>query len=131
MPKPSTHPAGSAQARAAKARSFRQIRQARKQADYWRTRWQTHPETMGANLRRINTERQQLAGQRTARLLAVLENLPQLVKSWELRPAIAASLAKLGHATDAKAVERFLSAVRRRDLIAFDEKTLTWSPRNR
>lgn len=113
--------------KARKARTWRQIRQARKQAEYWRLRWQQHPETMGANLARINGDRREKAAKRTTRLLEVLRQLPERVSSWELRPGVAAALEKVGHVSDHRAVRRFLEACRRRRLIAFDMSTLSWT----
>lgn len=113
--------------KARKARTWRQIRQARRQAEYWRQRWKEHPETMGANLARINGDRRQAAARRTTRLLEVLSHLPERVTSWELRPMVAAALEKVGHVSDHHAIRRFLEACRRRSLIAFDMPTLSWS----
>lgn len=113
--------------KAKKARSWKQIRQARRQAEYWRLRWQQHPETMGANLARINGDRREKAARRTTRLLEVLGHLPAKVSSWELRPLIASALEKVGHVSDTMAVRRFLEACRRRRLIAFDMSTLSWA----
>lgn len=113
--------------KARKARTWRQIQQARKQAEYWRQRWKLHPETMGANLARINGDRRQAAARRTTRLLEVLRHVPERVSSWELRPGIASALEKVGHVNDHHAVRRFIEACRRRRLIAFDMSTLSWS----
>lgn len=112
---------------AKKARTWKQIQRGRRQADYWRTRWQLHPETMGANLRRINDGRKADADRRTARLLEVTRLMQPSHSSWELRPAIAHALGQLGHAADDTAVNRFLSACRRRRLLSFDAPTLRWS----
>jgi hypothetical protein len=109
-----------------RARTWRQIQQGKRQANYWRDRWASHPETMGANLRRINDSRKAQAHARTDRLLAVLNLVPVEVKSWDLRPSIASALDRLGHASDKPAVERFLSAIRRRNLITFDASKLAW-----
>lgn len=109
-----------------RARTWRQVQQGKRQANYWRDRWASHPETMGANLRRINDARKASAQARTDRLLAVLQLIPGEVKSWDLRPSIASALDKLGHASDKLAVERFLSAIRRRNLLTFDAAKLSW-----
>lgn len=113
--------------KARKARTWKQIRQARRQAEYWRERWRKHPETMGANLARINGDRKQSAAKRTTRLIEVLRQLPVTVSSWELRPLVAQALGKVGHVSDRHAVNRFLEACRRRRLIAFDMSTLSWA----
>ena len=109
-----------------RARTWRQIQQGKRQANYWRDRWASHPESMGANLRRINDARKAAANARTDRLLGVLQLIPQEVKSWDLRPHIANALDRLNHAHDKPAVERFLSAIRRRNLITFHAERLAW-----
>lgn len=112
--------------KARKARTWKQIQRGRRQAEYWRTRWQLHPETMGANLRRINGARQADAARRTTRLLEVTRLMQPTHMSWELRPSIAHALEQLGHAFDPTAVNRFLSAARRRSLVSFHQPSLSW-----
>ena len=103
-----------------RAKTFRQIRAAKQRTDYWRQRWKTHPETMRANLDRINKARKEKADERTAKIVAVMARLPAVIPSWEFRAKVNEAIG------DPQLYDRFLSCLRRRGLIRFDHETLCW-----
>jgi len=112
--------------RIARAISFRRIRAAKERAKYWRERWKTHPETMRANLDRLNEARKAKANARTVeKLRPILDRMPRTIPSWEFRQRIAEAIGH-GVTKDHPIITRFLSAVRRRGLVRFDESTMSW-----
>ena len=110
---------------AKKARTFRQIRAGIARAKLWRLRWQTHPESMRANLDKINAGRKRDAAEVTKGLGRLLEHLPKQMQSGEMRKAIATALERAGK--KGQNVEATLSLLRRRSMISFDHQTLTWT----
>lgn len=110
---------------AKKARTFRQIRAGIARAKLWRERWKTHPETMRANLDRINAQRKRDAEVVTRGLVVLIDNLPKQMHSWEMRPSIAKAIHLTGKG--GANVEATLSLLRRRSLISFDHKTQLWT----
>ena len=107
-------------------KAYRKVQAAMRQAEYWRKRWESHPETMRSNLDRINGTRKEKAAERTARLLEILSQCPVVIKSWELRPTLEAGIVKAGYTLKAGSHMTLLQALRRRSLIAFDHSTLSW-----
>ena len=99
----------------------------KRQADYWRKRWETHPETMRSNLDRINGTRREKAEERTKRLLAILGKCPDQIASWDLRKTFEQAIASAGYTVNAKSFVVLLSALRRRQLIAYDAATFRWT----
>lgn len=112
--------------RVKRAKTFRQIRAGLARAKLWRERWKLHPETMRANLDRINGKRKADAEERTRRLRTFADTLPQQMDAGTMRESIGKSLAALGHRSDPPAVERILSALRRRSMVTFDAERLLW-----
>ena len=110
-----------------KARIWSARRKAIRLADYWRKRWATHPESLKANLDRINKERKDRAREKTRRLAMLAEAMPRAIHSSQLREAIRLSLHGLGMDGDRRQVERVRVGLIRRRLIAFDNVTLQWS----
>jgi hypothetical protein len=110
----------------AKARSWRKVQAMRRQSDYWRQRWLTHPESMRSNLDRINTARKERAAKRTEAILQIISILPASIPSLELRDALRTALGIAGHPSTTKDAEKLLSNLRRRNLVRFDLVSLTW-----
>ena len=103
-------------------------RKAMRLADYWRKRWETHPESLKANLDRINRERKDKAKEKTRRLAMLAEAMPsKVIHSSQLRETIRLALQGFGMDGDRKQVERVRVGLIRRRLIAFDNATLSWS----
>lgn len=112
--------------RVKRAKTFRQIRAGLARAKLWRERWAKHPETMRANLDRINGTRKAKAEHRTARLSEFAKALPIEMQAGSVREEIGKALASLGHRHERQDIERVLSALRRRSMLAFDNVALTW-----
>lgn len=112
--------------RVKKAKTFRQIRAGLARAKLWKERWAKHPESMRANLDRINARRKQIAEQRTANLKRLTATLPDTVPTGELRKGILAALQGFAVPNAEARVEPVLMALRRRGLVRFDLATLTW-----
>lgn len=106
---------------------FLKARKAKAQADYWRKRWQTHPETMRSNLESLNRTRREKAEERTKRLVQILSHCPSQLMSWELRPTLEAAITKSGYTLKAGSYKTLMIALRRRGLVSFDASTLRWS----
>ena len=101
-------------------------RKAIRLADYWRKRWATHPESLKANLDRINKERKDRAREKTRRLAMLAEAMPPQIHSAQLRETIRIALQGHGMEGDRRQVERVRVGLIRRRLIAFDNVALTW-----
>lgn len=110
----------------ARGRAFKRALRARKQADYWRQRWASHPETMRSNLDRINGTRREKAAERTERLLQILSHCPKAIPSWELRKTFDNAVTLAGFTLTPTSSTVLLSALRRRNLIRFDHASLSW-----
>lgn len=106
---------------------FRKSQAAARQADYWRRRWQTHPETMRSNLEALNRTRREKAAERTQRLMQILSHCPEQVMSWELRPVMEAAIAKAGFTVKPGSFKTLMMALRRRSLVSFDNVALRWT----
>lgn len=106
---------------------FLKARKAKAQADYWRKRWQTHPETMRSNLESLNRTRREKAAERTQRLLQILRHCPAQLMSWELRPTLEIAIVKSGFTLKAGSFKTLMIALRRRGLVSFDGATLRWT----
>ena len=109
-----------------KVKAYRKVLAGKRQAEYWRKRWESHPETMRSNLDRINGTRKEKAAERTARLLEILSHCPREIKSWELRATLEAGIVKAGYTLKAGSHMTLLQALRRRTLISFDPDALVW-----
>lgn len=109
-----------------KVKAYRKVLAGKRQAEYWRKRWESHPETMRSNLDRINGTRKEKAAERTARLLEILSHCPREISSWELRPTLEAGIVKAGFTLKAGSHMTLLQALRRRSLIAYDSPSMTW-----
>jgi hypothetical protein len=108
-----------------RAKTFRQIRAGMARAKLWRQRWQTHPETMRANLDKINNQRKADAAKKTVTLVRFAKTLPGKMNAGEMRRTIGDALVAFG-SSKAK-VEMVVSAMRRRSMLTFDAGTLTWT----
>ena len=108
-----------------RAKSFRQIRAGIARAKLWKERWKTHPETMRANLDKINSRRKAKADERTQRLIRFAESLPEKMQSGEMRQRIGDALEGFGRPRTE--TESVLSAMRRRSMLTFDLSTLMWT----
>ena len=108
-----------------RAKTFRQIRAGIARAKLWRERWKTHPETMRANLDKINSRRKAKADERTQRLIRFAESLPEKMQSGEMRQRIGDALEGFGRPRTE--TESVLSAMRRRSMLTFDLSTLMWT----
>lgn len=109
-----------------RAKTFRQIRAGLARAKLWRERWAKHPETMRANLDRINGTRKAKAEERTKRLSVFAGHLPIQMQAGNVRQEIGKVLTALGHRAEKPDVERILSALRRRRMVTFDNVQLLW-----
>ena len=107
-------------------KAYRKVQAGMRQAEYWRKRWESHPETMRSNLDRINGTRKEKAAERTARLLEIMSHCPGEIKSWELRPTLEAGIVKAGYTLKAGSHMTLLQALRRRTLISFYPDALVW-----
>ena len=107
--------------------AWRKVMMGKRQADYWRKRWETHPETMRSNLDRINGTRREKAEERTKRLLRILELCPTQIMSWDLKTTLESAIANAGYALKAGSFKTLMAALRRRQLIAYDAATFRWS----
>ena len=108
-----------------RAKTFRQIRAGIARAKLWKERWKTHPETMRANLDKINSRRKAKADERTQRLIRFAESLPEKMQSGEMRQRIGDALEGFGRPRTE--TESVLSAMRRRSMLTFDLSTLMWT----
>ena len=108
-----------------RAKTFRQIRAGMARAKLWKQRWKTHPETMRANLDKINSRRKAKADERTQRLTRFAKTLPEKMQSGEMRQRIGDALEVLGRPR--RETESVVSALRRRSMLTFDLATLTWT----
>ena len=108
-----------------RAKTFRQIRAGIARAKLWKQRWKTHPETMRANLDKINSRRKAKADERTQRLTRFAKTLPEKMQSGEMRQRIGDALEVLGRPR--RETESVVSALRRRSMLIFDLATLTWT----
>lgn len=106
--------------------AWRKIQAAKRQADYWRKRWQTHPESMRSNLEALNRTRKEKAAERTQRLLHILSHCPDEVMSWDIRSTMESSIAKAGYQLKVGSFKTLMVALRRRNLISFDPERLVW-----
>ena len=111
---------------ARKARIWNARKKAMRLADYWRKRWASHPESLRANLDRINRERKDKAAEKGRRLAMLASSMPDTIHSSELRERIRYALQGHGMEGDRRQVERVRVGLIRRRLIAFDNVTLTW-----
>lgn len=107
-------------------KAYRKVLAGKRQAEYWRKRWETHPETMRSNLTRINGTRKEKAAERTKRLLVILSHCPAVIPSWHLRTTLEAGILKAGYTTRKGSHMTLLQALRRRELISFDPAELAW-----
>lgn len=105
---------------------FRKAQAGARQAEYWRKRWKTHPETMRSNLEALNRTRKEKAEKRTAVLKVILGNARHDLLSWELKPELEAAIVKSGYTLKPNSVKLLIAALRRRNLISFDHSTLRW-----
>lgn len=109
-----------------RSKAYRKVLAGKRQAEYWRKRWESHPETMRSNLDRINGTRKEKAAERTARLLGILSHCPSEIKSWDLRTTLELGIAKAGYGVKPGSHMTLLQALRRRSLIAYDSPSMTW-----
>lgn len=116
--------------RHARNKAWRKALNAKRQADYWRKRWETHPETMRSNLARINGTRKEKAAQRTQRLLQILALCPDEVMSWDIRSTMESAIVRAGFQFKAGSFKTLMVALRRRNLISFDPERLVWKKVN-
>lgn len=107
-------------------RNYRKVVAARRQAEYWRRRWETHPETMRSNLETLNRARKEKAAERTKRLLEITRLMPAEIESWNLRTSAEKAIAQAGYSVKPGVHLTLLQALRRRSLISFDHSTLRW-----
>lgn len=107
-------------------RNYRKVLAAKRQAEYWRRRWESHPETMRSNLEALNRTRKEKAAERTQRLLVILSHLPAEIESWNLRTLAEEAIVKAGYTLKPGIHLTLLQALRRRSLISFDHSTLRW-----
>lgn len=107
-------------------RNFRKVQAGKRQAEYWRQRWKTCPESMRSNLERINTTRKEKAAERTQRLLAILAQMPVEIESWNLRKVCEEGITKAGYTLKPGIHLTLLQALRRRSLISYDHSTMRW-----
>lgn len=112
--------------KARRARIWKARRNAMRLADYWRKRWASHPETLKANLDRINRERKDRAEEKGRRLAMLASTMPGQIPSQELRKRIRIALQGQGMEGDRRQVERVRVGLIRRRLIAFDNVALSW-----
>ena len=105
---------------------FRKMLKARRQSQYWRERWKTHPETMRNNLDSLNRARKEKAAERTKRLLAILGKCPEQIASWDLRKTLLEAITSSGYSVTPTSSTVLLSALRRRKLIAYHSESMTW-----
>lgn len=105
---------------------FRKSQAAARQAEYWRKRWKTHPESMRSNLEALNRARKEKAEHRTEGLKLILANCRPDLLSWELKPELEAAIVKAGYTLKPNRVKTLIAALRRRNLISFDHSTLRW-----
>jgi hypothetical protein len=108
-----------------RAKTFRQIRAGMARAKLWKERWAKHPETMRANLDKINAGKKAKAEERTQRLTRFAKTLPEKMQSGEMRQRIGDALEVFGRPR--REVEMVVSALRRRAMLTFDLATLTWT----
>lgn len=113
-------------ARKRQARNWARVVAGRKQASYWRRRWEIQPEPMRSNLDRINRTRKEKADERTQRLKAILANCPAEIESWNLRKCAEEAIVKAGFTVQPNSLNVLVSAARRRGLIRFDPERLVW-----
>lgn len=111
----------------AKARSWKKVQAMRRQATYWRNLWQTNPGPLAANLQRINSQRKEWADARTRVIASITATLPDTIPSTELKSKLRDALASAGKQHDPKAVVRFISNLRRRQMLTFDLTRLVWT----
>lgn len=109
-----------------RAKTFRQIRAGLARAKLWKERWAKHPETMRANLDRINGTRKANAEKRTEHLKRLTAVMPDTVQAGDIRKVILDGLVTLSVANPISRVEPVLSALRRRGLVRFDLASLKW-----
>lgn len=107
-------------------KAYRKVLAGMRQAEYWRKRWESHPESMRSNLERINRTRREKAAERTQRLLVILGHCDAEIKSWNLRTSFEEAIVKSGYTLKPTSWLIFFSALRRRKMIAYDPATLTW-----
>ena len=112
--------------KARRARIWKAKRNAMRLADYWRKRWASHPESLKANLDRINRERKDRAAEKGRRLAMLASTMPGQIPSQELRERIRIALQGQGMEGDRRQVERVRVGLIRRRLIAFDNVALSW-----
>ncbi len=105
---------------------FKKAQAAARQAEYWRKRWKTHPETMRSNLESLNRTRKEKAEKRTEGLKRILANSRPELMSWELKPELEKAIVQCGYTLKPNSVKTLVAALRRRNLISFDPVTLRW-----
>jgi hypothetical protein len=112
--------------RVKRAKTFRQIRAGIARAKLWKERWELYPDSMRANLDKINGTRKEDAAKRTERLITFAKTLPSKIQAGNVRQEIGKSLAAFGHRNEKPDIERILSAMRRRSMLRFDNVALVW-----
>jgi len=94
---------------------------------YWANRWKTNPDSMRANLERVNKSKKDKADQRTKRLSDFVSQLPPRINSWDLRPSIAKLYQQLsGKELPKLKIHATVMHLRRRGMIVFDDTTCEW-----
>lgn len=107
-------------------KAWRKVMAGKKQTEYWRQRWLTHPETMRSNLDRINRTRKEKAAERTQRLKDILGHCPAEIKSWNLRTVAEEAIVKAGYTLKANSLNVLVSAARRRKLLTYSPEKMAW-----
>ena len=94
---------------------------------YWANRWKTNPDSMRANLERVNKINKDKADQRTKKLNHFISLLPPRIKSWDLRPSIAKLYLQLsGQELPKLKIHSTVMNLRRRGMITYDEASCEW-----